>query len=315
MKTNKKFILGITTGLALMLVTSLGHNPMQDATLVDAAIGSEYNYPEKDTFRVFIDRQTHYIDGFFYEIVYAPTEADLTNNTESVKRVSAKTGGKYSEILKDEWILYLDAPLDLIGSYFKLNVCHTLTDGTDQIDSSTPIYQFDKEQHVNKILYISWNNNSIDCSFGLRDTKKTNASFLTNVFSELYTCDPNDIYGYNAIPTIVDTWIHDGGSENLIGEGATWYTEGNLGDCTVNDYVLGNDGTILEETQEIDLWTKFQKMVNMYEIHNNDEPTALAGLNLNNNATIVISVSICSIVAMAGLFAALIISKKRKENN
>ena len=85
-----------------------------------------------------------------------------------------------------------------------------------------------------------------------------------------------------------------------------------MGDNKVSDYVLGNDGTISGETQEVDLYTKFEKMVNMYEIHNNSAPASLAGLNLNNNATIIISVSIGLVVAMAGLLALLSFQRKEK---
>lgn len=79
MKTNKKFLAIISASLALMVATGIMVNPNEGVKEVTASGESEYNYPAKDTFRVFIDRGTHYIDGYFYEIVYAPTADDLTN--------------------------------------------------------------------------------------------------------------------------------------------------------------------------------------------------------------------------------------------
>lgn len=110
-------------------------------------------------------------------------------------------------------------------------------------------------ENVGKVCYF-WNDYK-GSSFGQIGT--ADAGLAAKALEGLLTCSDSKINGYNAFPTIRDTFIKNGGN---------WKLEGNLGGNTILDYASSGDyGDASKKNVSVDAWDKYQALEAQYNAH------------------------------------------------
>ena len=109
--------------------------------------------------------------------------------------------------------------------------------------------------NIGKVCYF-WGDYS-NSSFG--EIGKADAGLAAKALEGLLTCSDSKINGYNAFPTIRDTFIKNGGN---------WKLEGNLGGNTILDSASSGDyGDASKKNVSVDAWDKYQALEAQYNAH------------------------------------------------
>lgn len=291
----------VCASLALLLVGGgLGLMSAKEAPMLETKAETS------ETLRIWIDRDIHYTNGYIYGIHYWNDSGDIDKHVYASDHVDFGVG-------VNDYLAMVDVNEEIIGCNYQLVVKDSNTDEVKEWfepsgseDNRTPF----AEGTNNQIFYI-WYTETGEPAFSLgarNAASATDVNALARVLEAYKTCDSSVSHGYNAIPQLINTWIHSGTPADATD--ATWYISGFMSDVKITDYASGDTTYAGEKTTEYTLQDKYDEMVNQY-LANSVIGTHYLTSNFDMISTtgILVFVAATSIVGLT-----IVVSKKRRVN-
>lgn len=259
------------------------------------ATGAEayYGGGEEDTFRIWVNRNGHYMDEGTYWRVYA------NGNYYDPQHVQAMANGSNYVNGKDNtWLAYYDLPLSVAETGFDLRPYSSTWLGGQSIHVDY------KDGMNSQVIYINYSGTVGSVSLGSASQSGARLvnSILDDVLEAYYTCssDPNN--GYGSFDDLYETW-----QMNTLAD-----------DTPIADYMKGEDGTYNyagEKNGTTTLREKAETMRMLAESQDNAQGTASFASLFDGDDNSLLVVGVVSALALAALGGgvAYLAVRKRKE--
>lgn len=276
----------------------------------ETARAEAYYHGEEDTFRVWVNRQTHYLSGFEWGITVEGIVETPVAPGDYIKL--------YDETIVSDGteLIFFDLPMSVVGKTITLAPYEWKDDGTgtDTWHWDTSAYahgvhiSFEYASGDNAKVYYINHDETTDVwsvSQGIANAKGVqhglSSTVIWNAFNAYYTCSENKDNGYGNFGEVAKTWI--------VNEG-TWHGPSNLGTINLDDYASPDDYLAGNKTVQTTVWDKYSTMLANYEAMATPS-SAFLGMTGGNFEAAVVALSGLAVVGLGG--GALYLAKRRKK--
>lgn len=254
-----------------------------------------------DTYRVWLKRSKHCLDGFIYSYHYWG---------EGIDEGIAPTGyAQYTTSGGNDHLVYFDVPTSAIGKGFQFR-CYNATSGA--VDHYTSISTGQNTPYSsgdNAYLFyesddsVSYQNHSL--SKGILDDNDNfnTATMAPLILGAYYTCEASADNGFGAAQQVWNTWFEKQDKVVL-----------KNGDASIDDYGwTESEGGIIPDYEsgrvktEVDCYTKIQSMIAKQSSHNPSAQT----FDIASNPYL-FGAAIASSMVLLGGISVLAIRRKRR---